>query len=67
MRFINPKTDFAFKKMYLLSLKEKLIEGKYQLQSCEPDWMPEVSLGLGRYQVKLREMTQEQLAWFWEI
>lgn len=42
----------------------KLVNGKYQLQSGEPDWMSEVELGIGRCQMIFGNVLQEQLAWF---
>jgi Uma2 family endonuclease len=42
----------------------KRIEGKYELQSGEPYWMPEIGLGLGRCQMMFGNVLQEQLAWF---
>jgi Uma2 family endonuclease len=39
----------------------KLVRGEYQLQDGEPYWMPEVGLGIGRYQPP---GSQEQLTWF---
>jgi len=42
----------------------KLTEGAYCLQSTEPCWMPEVGLGLGRYQGEVGGLKQEILTWF---
>lgn len=42
----------------------KLIEGAYQLQLGEPFWMPEVGLGIGRYQGTIGGNAQEMLSWF---
>ncbi len=42
----------------------KLIEGSYQLQIGEPFWMPEVGLGLGRYEGKVSDRAVELLGWF---
>lgn len=42
----------------------KLVNGKYELQSGEPYWMPEVGLGMGRCQMMFGNVLQEQLAWF---
>ncbi|RZM81889.1 Uma2 family endonuclease [Leptolyngbya iicbica] len=42
----------------------KLIEGEYRLQLGEPYWMPEVGLGLGRFQGELAGIEQELLSWF---
>jgi Uma2 family endonuclease len=42
----------------------KLIAGEYQLQQGDPYWMPEVDLGIGRFQTMSDNELQEQLAWF---
>jgi Uma2 family endonuclease len=42
----------------------KLIAGEYQLQPGDPCWMPEVDLGIGRFQTMSDNELQEQLAWF---
>lgn len=42
----------------------KLIDGQYQLQLGEPYWMPELSLGIGRYSGTLGGIDQELLGWF---
>ena len=42
----------------------KLVEGQYQLQLGEPFWMPEVGLGLGRYQGTVGDIPLELLGWF---
>lgn len=42
----------------------KLIEGQYQLQIGEPFWMPEVGLGIGRFQSVSGGTPQELLCWF---
>jgi Uma2 family endonuclease len=42
----------------------KLVKEKYQLQTGEPYWMPEVGLGIGRCQQQELGIAQEQLAWF---
>jgi Uma2 family endonuclease len=42
----------------------KLIDGKYQLQVGEPYWMPEVGLGIGRYQGEVGGVAQEILTWY---
>jgi Uma2 family endonuclease len=39
-------------------------ERKYQLQSGEPYWMPEVGLGIGRYLGVMNGIDRELLAWF---
>ena len=42
----------------------KLEEGTYQLQIGEPYWMPEVGLGIGRYQAEIGGLSQEILTWY---
>ena len=42
----------------------KLAEDQYQLQLGEPFWMPEVGLGLGRYQGTVGDIPLELLGWF---
>jgi Uma2 family endonuclease len=42
----------------------KLENGTYQLQTSEPYWMPEVGLGIGRYQGFLGRLPQEVLTWY---
>jgi Uma2 family endonuclease len=42
----------------------KLDKGEYQLQIGEPYWMPEVSLGIGRYQGIGGGLPQEILTWY---
>jgi Uma2 family endonuclease len=42
----------------------KLVDGRYQLQTGEPFWMPEVGLGIGRYEMDTGGLQQEGLAWF---
>ncbi len=42
----------------------KLVEGNYQLQIGEPYWMPEVGLGIGRYQGTVAGIQQEILCWY---
>jgi Uma2 family endonuclease len=42
----------------------KLVTGDYQLQQGDPCWMPEVGLGIGRFQTMSDNESQEQLAWF---
>jgi Uma2 family endonuclease len=42
----------------------KLIKGSYQLQIGEPYWMPEVGLGIGRYQGLVGGLAQEILTWY---
>ncbi|MGF1482162.1 MAG: Uma2 family endonuclease [Cyanophyceae cyanobacterium] len=42
----------------------RLEAGNYRLQIGEPYWMPEVGLGIGRYQAHLGGLTQEILTWY---
>jgi hypothetical protein len=42
----------------------KLDKGKYQLQIGEPYWIPEVELGIGRYQGFVGSLPQEILTWY---
>lgn len=42
----------------------KLVDGNYQLQIGEPYWMPEVGLGIGRYQGVIAGIPQEILSWY---
>ena len=42
----------------------KLVDGNYQLQIGEPFWMPEVGLGIGRFQSVSGGTSQELLCWF---
>jgi len=42
----------------------KLVKGRYQLQSAEPYWMPEVGLGIGRYQGEFGGLPREILTWY---
>ena len=42
----------------------KLVDGNYQLQIGEPFWMPEVGLGIGRFQSVSSGTSQELLCWF---
>ncbi len=42
----------------------KLVDGRYQLQIGEPFWMPEIGLGIGRYQGAVCCRPQELLGWF---
>ena len=42
----------------------KLVGGSYQLQIGEPFWMPEVGLGIGRFQSVSSGTSQELLCWF---
>ncbi|OUC12754.1 MAG: hypothetical protein B0A82_20440 [Alkalinema sp. CACIAM 70d] len=42
----------------------KLVEGEYRLQIGEPYWMPEVGLGIGRYQGTIGGIEKELLTWF---
>jgi Uma2 family endonuclease len=42
----------------------KLESGQYQFQVGEPYWMPELGLGIGRYQAELGGVSQEILTWY---
>ena len=42
----------------------KLEAGGYQLQQGEPYWMPEVGLGIGRYQTEVGKLPMEILTWY---
>ncbi|OUL22997.1 Uma2 family endonuclease [Nostoc sp. 106C] len=42
----------------------KLIDGNYELQIGEPYWMPEVGLGIARYQAIIGGIQQEALSWY---
>jgi Uma2 family endonuclease len=42
----------------------KLKDGIYRLQIGEPYWMPEVGLGIGRYQAQVGGLPQEILTWY---
>ncbi|MEB3356429.1 MAG: Uma2 family endonuclease [Synechococcales bacterium] len=42
----------------------KLEEGTYCLQIGEPYWMPEVGLGIGRYQAQIGGLPKEILTWY---
>lgn len=42
----------------------KLTDGSYELQTSEPFWMPEVGLGIGRYQGAIGRRPMELLGWF---
>lgn len=42
----------------------KLVNGNYQLQIGEPLWMPEVGLGIGRYQGTVGGIPKELLSWY---
>jgi Putative restriction endonuclease len=42
----------------------KLVNNRYQLQIGEPFWMPEVGLGIGRYQDVIGGVPQEILTWY---
>ena len=44
----------------------KLVEGRYQLQTGEPYWMPEIGLALGHCQVSVGGLDVEVLSWFKE-
>jgi Uma2 family endonuclease len=42
----------------------RLEDGVYRLQIGEPYWMPEVGLGIGRYQGQVGGLPQEILTWY---
>jgi hypothetical protein len=42
----------------------KLIDGKYELQSVNPLWMPEIGLGIGSERAKYDGVTREWLYWY---
>jgi hypothetical protein len=42
----------------------KLVDGEYRLQVGEPYWMPEIGLGIGRYQGEVGGVSQEILTWY---
>lgn len=42
----------------------RLVEGVYQLQTGEPVWMPEIGLGIGRFQSVANAVERETLTWF---
>lgn len=42
----------------------KLVDGQYRQQIGEPYWMPEVGLGLGRWQTVIGGVDEEILTWF---
>lgn len=42
----------------------KLINHSYQLQVGEPQWMPEIGLGIGRHRRVLGEIERELLYWY---
>ena len=42
----------------------KLDKGTYRLQIGESYWMPEVGLGIGRYQTAIGGLSQEILTWY---
>ena len=42
----------------------KLVGGRYQLQTGEPYWLPEIGLALGRCQVSVSGLDLEVLSWF---
>jgi hypothetical protein len=42
----------------------QLERGRYQLQSGEPFWIPEIGLGIGRVQGTLGGIWREWLAWY---
>ncbi|MHC5740549.1 MAG: Uma2 family endonuclease [Nostoc sp.] len=42
----------------------RLVDKNYQLQIGEPHWMPEIGLGIGRYQGVIGGIGQEFLSWY---
>jgi Uma2 family endonuclease len=42
----------------------KLVNGRYQPQNGEPYWMPDVGLGIGRWQTVIGGVEAEILTWF---
>lgn len=42
----------------------RLVDGKYQLQTREPYWMPEIGLGIGRDVYSSGDVERELLYWF---
>ncbi len=42
----------------------KLVDKSYKLQTGEPYWMPEVGLGVGRYQMTVNGISEEFLFWY---
>lgn len=42
----------------------KLINSKYELQSGNPLWMPEIGLGIGSERAKYDDLTREWLYWY---
>ena len=42
----------------------KLEAGSYQLQQGDPYWMPEVGLGIGRYETQFGNLPKEVLTWY---
>lgn len=42
----------------------RLVKGAYQLQSGEPCWMPEIGLGIGRFQQISASISREALTWY---
>jgi Uma2 family endonuclease len=42
----------------------KLINGKYELQSGNPFWMPELGLGIGSERANYDDLTREWLYWY---
>ncbi|MGB3297854.1 MAG: Uma2 family endonuclease [Phormidesmis sp.] len=42
----------------------KLEADSYQLQQGEPYWMPEIGLGIGRYETQLGNLSREILTWY---
>jgi hypothetical protein len=44
----------------------KLVNGKYQLQECNPLWMPEIGLGIGYERGEYGGLTRDWLYWYTE-
>ncbi|GAP94998.1 Uma2 family endonuclease [Leptolyngbya sp. NIES-2104] len=42
----------------------QLVDGMYQLQTGEPVWMPEIGLGIGRFQHVADAVEREALTWY---
>jgi hypothetical protein len=42
----------------------RLTNGQYELQAGDPYWIPEVGLGIGRWQTNIGGVAEEILTWF---
>ena len=42
----------------------RLVNGKYELRSANPVWLPEINLGIGRDRGNYQGMTREWLYWY---